>query len=205
MARASGPGPAGVRSPTGLRVETGAVPQDGRDVVLVARYRIVPDRSTAAIAARSTLHPINSKTDGLEGYVELEMGPDGGVDLAATTAGKVSLPVNRLSSGNGMEDREMQRRIDARRFPTIDGVLGHLERTGTDGTYLVSGDITLRGVSRRHQDQMTIHALDDRTVALAGQSRFDVREFGIEPPRLLMLKVDPEVDVQVDIVAVREE
>ena len=52
---------------------------------------------------------------------------------------------------------------------------------------------------------MTIHAVDDQTVALAGQSRFDIREFGIEPPRILMLKVEPEVDVQVDIVAVKEE
>jgi polyisoprenoid-binding protein YceI len=170
----------------------------------VAHYRIVPERSIASIEARSNVHPIRSRTDGLEGYVHLEMGTDGVIDLSAATAARVSLPVARLSSGNRMEDREMQRRIDARRYPTIDGVLDRLEPTGTDSTYLVSGDVTLRGVSRRHEDQMTIHLVDDRTIALAGKSRFDIREFGIEPPRILLLKVEPEVDVHVDIVAVKE-
>jgi polyisoprenoid-binding protein YceI len=175
-----------------------------RHLTAVAHYRIVPERSTASIEARSNVHPIRSRTNGLEGFVDLEMGRDGTVDLSAATAARLSLPVNRLSSGNGMEDREMQRRIDARRYPTIDGVLDRLEPAGTDSTYLVSGDVTLRGVSCRHQDRMTIRLVDAHTIALAGKSRFDIREFGIEPPRILLLRVEPEVDVQVDIVAVEE-
>ncbi len=171
---------------------------------LVARYRIVPERSVASIEARSNVHPIRSQTDGLEGYVELQMGSDGRVDLSGPTAGKVSLPVRRLSSGNGMEDREMQRRIDARRYPTIEGVLGHLDGAGNDGNYEVSGEITFRGVARPHRDQMNIRAVDDATIALSGTSRFDIREFGMEPPRILLLKVEPEVDVAVDITAVKE-
>ncbi len=98
----------------------------------------------------------------------------------------------------------MHKRIDARRYPTIDGVLDKMERLGDDGSYGVSGEITFRGVSRHHRDEMTIHALDDETVQLAGRSRFDIRDFGMEPPRMLMLKVEPEVDVRVEIVAVKE-
>lgn len=157
-----------------------------------------------SINARSSVHPIHSSTEGLEGYVDLELGPDGGVDLAAPPAAQLSLPVSRLSSGNRMEDRELQKRIDARRYPTINGVLEQMERTGLDGNYQVSGEITFRGVSRPHQDQMTIHRVDSQTIQLAGKSRFDIREFGMEPPRILILKVDPEVEVQVDIVAVKE-
>ena len=41
---------------------------------------------------------------------------------------------------------------------------------------------------------MSIRSVDDQTIQLAGQSRFDIREFGMEPPRMLMLKVEPEVD-----------
>ena len=51
---------------------------------------------------------------------------------------------------------------------------------------------------------MTIRPVDDRTIQLAGASRFDIREFGMEPPRVLLLKVEPEVDVRVEIVAVKE-
>ena len=51
---------------------------------------------------------------------------------------------------------------------------------------------------------MAIDKVDDRTIRLSGSSRFDVRDYGMEPPRILMLKVEPEVDVRVDIQAERE-
>jgi hypothetical protein len=164
----------------------------------------VPERSTVSIEARSSLHPIHSNTDGLEGYVDLEVGPDGAVDLATKPAGLLSLAVSRLSSGNRMEDREMYKRIDARRYPIINGVLDQMERSGATGSYQVSGEITFRGVARHHQDSMTIRRVDPETIELAGKSHFDIRDFGMEPPRILMLKVDPEVEVEVDIVAVKE-
>jgi hypothetical protein len=169
----------------------------------VPRYHIVPDRSRVWIEARSSLHPIRSSTDGLEGYVELELGEGGGVDFSEEPIGKLSLPVSRLSSGNRMEDLEMYRRIDGQRYPTIDGVLKQVQRAGTDGTYHVSGEVTFRGVARAHQDEMAIHPIDDETVRLEGKSRFDVRDFGMQPPRILMLKVEPEVEVRVEIVAVK--
>jgi hypothetical protein len=156
------------------------------------------------INARSNVHPIHSSTDGLEGYVDLELDPDGAVDLAAPPAAQLSLPVRRLSSCNPLEDREMQKRIDARTYPTIHGALEEMEHAGNDSGYRVSGEITFRGVSRRHSDQMTIRRVDDRTITLAGRSRFDIRDFGMQPPRILMLKVDPEVEVGVDIVAIKE-
>jgi polyisoprenoid-binding protein YceI len=170
----------------------------------VARYRIDPDRSHVWIDARSNVHPIHSATDGLEGYVEITLGADGAVDRSVAPVGKLSLAVSRLSSGNRIEDRELQKRIDSRRFPTIEGVLSELEPTSGDGNYRVSGDVTFRGVARRHEDQMSIRAVDDSTIVLAGKSRFDIREFGMEPPRVLMLKVEPEVDVRVEILAVVE-
>ena len=48
---------------------------------------------------------------------------------------------------------------------------------------------------------MVIRRLDDRTISLEGSSRFDIREFGMQPPRVLMLKVEPEVDIRVEIIA----
>ena len=42
-------------------------------------------------------------------------------------------------------------------------------------------------------------------IRLQGASVFDIREFGMEPPRILMLKVAPNVTVTVDIVARKED
>ena len=170
----------------------------------MARYRIVPELSRVWIDARSSLHPIHSSTDGLEGFIELEADGGGQVEVTNPPAGKLSLPVSRLSSGNRLEDRELHKRIDARRFPTIDGVLTNMERIGDDGRYRVSGDLAFRGVSRQCQDEMNVELVDDRTVRLEGKSTFDVRDFGLEPPRILMLRVEPDVVVRVEIVAQKE-
>jgi polyisoprenoid-binding protein YceI len=168
-------------------------------------YRIVPDRSRVYIDAQSSLHPIHATTTGLEGFIELAFGEDGEVDLTAKAAGRVSLAVGRLSSGNRLEDREMQRRIDARRYPTIEGALAGIAQGPAPDIYKVTGEVTFRGVSRAHEDLMTIRALDANTVRLEGRSRFDIRDYGMEPPRVLMLQVQPEVDVRVEILATKEE
>ena len=48
---------------------------------------------------------------------------------------------------------------------------------------------------------MTITRVDDHTLHLDGRSTFDIRDFGMEPPRILTLRVHPEVVVTVSIVA----
>jgi polyisoprenoid-binding protein YceI len=177
---------------------------DGEDAAAMARYRIDPERSQVWIDARSNVHPIHTSTDGLEGFIDIELGPDGDVAPGTKPAGKLSLPVSRLKSNNRMEEREMHKRIEARKFPTIDGVLDTMEPTGADGSYKVSGDVTFRGVVRHHEDEMTVRPGDDGSIELAGASSFDIREFGMEAPRVLMLKVEPEVTVRVEIRAVEE-
>jgi polyisoprenoid-binding protein YceI len=166
-------------------------------------YRIDPARSRVWIEARSTLHPIHSTTDGLEGYIDIEPLAGGGIDPRVEPSGKLSFAVSRLSSGNRLEDRELHKRIDARRFPTIDGVLTGMEPLDGD-RYRVRGDLAFRGVVRPCEDEMTLTVIDDETIQLEGRSTFDVRDFGMDPPRILMLRVEPDVEVRVEIVATRE-
>jgi polyisoprenoid-binding protein YceI len=169
----------------------------------VTRYRIDPVRSRVVIDGRSTLHPIHTETDGLEGWLDLDV-RDGAVDVSDGSArGHVELPVDRLRSGNPIEDKELQRRIDARRFPTITGDVEMMSHNGALDTFVVAGALTFRGVTRRYEDRILATASGDSTLAITGQSVFDIRDFGMEPPRILMLKVDPMVTVRIDVVAER--
>jgi polyisoprenoid-binding protein YceI len=172
--------------------------------VSVARYDIVPERSEVWIDATSSLHPIHSRTAGLEGFLDVEVHDGGRLDLTVAPKGQLSLPVQRLSSGNPLEDRELRRRIDARRFPTIDGRLTEMSQAASDGRYLVRGDVTFRGVTNPYEDEMSVDQLDDNTLRLEGESTFDIRDFGMEPPRILMLRVHPQVSVKVAIEARKE-
>ena len=169
----------------------------------MAHYVIVPEQSRVTIDARSNLHPIHSETDGLTGSIEFD--PQAPDQSSQEVAGKLSLPVVRLQSGNRLEDRELQKRINAKRFPTIDGVLSGMKRVDGEGRYRVSGTISFRDGRKEVEDDMEILAVDDKTVRLTGQATFDIRDFGMEPPRILMLRVEPDVVVRVDIIAKKEE
>jgi polyisoprenoid-binding protein YceI len=168
------------------------------------RYEIDPSRSSVTIDASSSVHPIHSQTKGLEGWLELELLDDGRVNLAAPPAARLSLPVEQLKSGNPLEDRELRRRIDARRYRTIDGELTGMTQGGRAGVYRVRGDITFRGVTRSYEDEMTFTRRDAGTIAVTGHSTFDIRQFGMEPPKVLMLRVHPEVRVAIEVVATKD-
>lgn len=171
----------------------------------MARYRIDPGRSRVVIDVASSLHPIHSETDGLEGWFEADVQGGGRVNPKVAAGAHLELPVEQLRSGKPMEDRELKRRIDARRFPTISGELRSMEATATDGQYLVRGDVTFKGVTRPSEGEVTVTLDGGEAIRLQGSSIFDIRDFGMEPPRILMLKVAPEVTVTVDIVAEKEE
>ena len=170
----------------------------------MTRFRFVPARSTVHIEGSSSLHPIQTTANGVEGYVDLEFGPGGEVTSGASPVGTLTFPLDKLSSGNAMEDRELYRRAEIRKFPTIKGVLDQVGPPAEDGTFAVGGDVTFKGVTRHYEHLLGITAVDDTTVALSGASRFDIRDFGMQPPKVMMLKVDPEVDVSIDILAEKE-
>ena len=169
----------------------------------MTRYRILPTRSRVWIDARSNVHPIRTEATGLEGWLDLDVG-DGIINVNQPLRGRLEFPVENLKSGNPLEDRELRRRIDARRYPTIVGDLKSMKQTDEPSRYIVGGDLTFRNTSRSYEDEMTIELPNDRTVSMSGESVFDIRDFGMDPPRILMLKVQPEVTVRVEIVAEKE-
>lgn len=167
------------------------------------RFRIVPDRSRVWLQASSSVHPIHGEAQGLSGTIDAAFDGDG-LDLSTAPAISIELPVEALKSGNRMEDAEMMRWVDARRYPTIRGVMREMEAKGSDGRYLVRGEVTFHGVTRAMEGEVTVSRPDDRTMVVEGEQSFDVRDFKVEPPKLLMFKMHPEVKVRIRVEAVSE-
>jgi polyisoprenoid-binding protein YceI len=171
--------------------------------VSVAEFRIDPQRSEAWIDATTSLHPVHGRATGLEGSIQAEVA-GGALDLSVAPRMRLELPVERLSSGNPLYDGETQRRIEARRFPRIVGESREVSESSKQGAYRVTGDLTFHGVTRTVEGEVTVQAPDDRTLVLEGEQVFDVREFGVEPPKLMMLRVHPEATVRIRVVAERQ-
>jgi len=167
------------------------------------RFRIIPERSRVWIEASSSVHPIHGQSEGLSGSIDASFNGDG-IDLSSTPEISVELPVERLKSGNRLEDAEMMRRIDARRYPTIRGVVRDMKSLGIDGRYTVTGDLTFHGVTQTVEGEVTVSRPDDQTLVIEGEQEFNIRDFKVEPPKILMLKVHPEVKVRIRVEAVGE-
>ena len=151
----------------------------------MARFSIVPERSQVWIDARSNVHPIHSATTGLEG-LRRPRPRAGRHPRPVHAAHRQALAVRRQAEGGqphgGPRDAEADRRpaLPAHRGRARPGDAQRIRRP-----YRVSGNVTFRGVKRHHEDLLSIDALDDQTIRLTGSSRFDIREFGMQAPKVL--------------------
>jgi polyisoprenoid-binding protein YceI len=163
------------------------------------RYIFDSTHSCVWVNARSNLHPINTETRGLEGYVELTLDAAGHPDLSVPVAGTLTLLANRLSSGNHLYDLELKRRIDARTYPTIEGRIVSVTPGDGPGRCLVTGDLTFHGRTRTFAHDMVISSPEPGSIQLQGEYVFDLREFNMKPPSMLMVKVYPQIAVRVNL------
>lgn len=163
------------------------------------RFRIAPDRSRVFIVARSSLHPIDGQADGPTGFVDAEI-VDGCPHLASGAPMRIELPIDRLKSGNVLYDRELQRRVDARRYPTISGEAQEVSEFAP-GRYRVRGGLTFHGVTQIVDGEVTVRLDGDRSLVLEGEQTFDVRAFKVTPPRILAMRVHPDVKVRIHLEA----
>lgn len=168
----------------------------------MTQYDIVTKDSGVWIEASSSLHPIHVEASEFEGYVDLAFTDQGTVDVDKPVSGKVEVAVRDLETGNTLMDKETARRLEVKRYPNLTGELQSLSASDEPHRYHAEGDITVRGVTRRVSGDLLIQdGGEPGTLVIEGQQEFDVRDFDLEPPKMMMLKVHPEVQVSIRIVA----
>ena len=96
----------------------------------------------------------------------------------------------------------MWKMVDSKRFPRISADLRDVRPGPAPGRYLATGDVTLSGRSRRYEGEFALaHSGDGLTIE--GELNVDIREFGLKPPNLLIVKVEPIVRVRLHLVAAK--
>jgi polyisoprenoid-binding protein YceI len=143
------------------------------------------------------VHAIDGRATEVRGAIDVEI-VEGRV--ARLGGGRIEVPVATLKSGNPLEDAELQRRIDARRYPAIAGEVRSADAVDEEGRFRVEGELTFHGVTQKVAGEVQA-SVDGERIVVEGEHVFDVREFGIKPPRILMLRVEPDVRVNIKLVA----
>lgn len=163
--------------------------------------------SKVAIHANSSVHPIHGDIP-VRGEATVGVS-DGMLDVGSTASGFIEADVDSLKSGNKLEDFELRRRLEAKKYPTmrydVRGVNGGGDQYNQDNQYnqynqyKVTGTLTFHGVSREFVEQCTAR-LDGGALHVEGDHTFDIREFDVKPPRIGPLHVHPEVTISLHLV-----
>jgi polyisoprenoid-binding protein YceI len=163
------------------------------------RYEITSE-SSLTFFAMSTNQSAYGKTVDLNGYIEVAWDADGVLLPEPVPRMHVEFKVESLRTGNDLQDREMWKLIDSKRFPKIFGDLREYQPGSVRGRYTAVGRITLAGLERTYESEFTLDR-DGNRLSLNGDAKIDVRDFGLKPMKLLVLGVAPLVRVRLHLVA----
>ena len=168
----------------------------------MARYLVDPDRSRLWAEARSNVHPIRIEVTGVAGTIEVRA-VDGTLELSQAPRARLEIPSDKVKSGIDLYDDEIARRMEVRKYARIRGEVVEVRPDGSR-RYRVRGKLSLHGVTREIEGSVEIDMPDERTLEIRGEHEIDMRDFDLDPPKIMMLEVKPEIQLRGHIFAVKE-
>ncbi|HEX4163710.1 MAG TPA: helix-turn-helix transcriptional regulator [Acidimicrobiales bacterium] len=206
---------AGHRRLMAVEVEEGALPwrrgegaeHGGPEERAMARethprqtLRLDPDRSAVLIDVRSTAGPISFGTTGVSGSLEAAL-VNGVLSTEVAAAGSITFDVTALHSGNRLYDAELLRRIDARRYPAVTVKLQQCAAGVPGSRFSLTGEVNFHGVTRAAEGTVHVEALSATRILVTGEQVFDIRDFSLSSPTVLMLRIYPDIRVRLHVEA----
>jgi len=162
-------------------------------------YTVAPE-SYLEIRAHSTLpNPIRGRAIGVTGTIVANV-ENGRFQLDPMPSMQVVIPIAKLTSGNEFQDREVRKLISGPSSPNILAELRRAEPGAGPNLYLMQGAITIKGSKQDYDAEVTV-GVDGNRITFDGSQRMDIRKFGIQPPRILMVQIYPDFDVTMHLVA----
>jgi hypothetical protein len=163
-------------------------------------FRVLPTRSSVAIKARSNVGPITFVTGSVSGDFGLLVS-GGDLLLSHNMTSRLEVPLGTLASGNVLYDAEIMRRVDARRFPIATVELAASSRIKNTNSYALTGSVNLHGVTQGIEGVVTAELSTPETIVVNGKQAIDIREFELGVPSTFMLKIYPDVEIEMHLEA----
>lgn len=170
------------------------------------RVILDPAASGITVIGRATGHRFELRFEGLAG--ELAGDP---ADLEGSAAAALTLPMASFRSGDVLRDFHTRRYLAPKHHPNarlvLDGVRVDRAASG-EGPYEAGQRVELTVLATLHYRGAAVPVEAAAAGQIDGEGAFaaeasvtvDIRAFGLKPPRFLILKVDPEVEVTATLV-----
>ncbi len=163
-------------------------------------FDVQPGRSAVLVKARSNVGPISFATSQVRGVISAEV-EGKAIDLDAPVTAELTVSLRELTSGNSLYDTELKRRIDARRHPEAVLRLEQVAQAAATNQFELTGTIEFHAVLRPMRGLISVERLERDMMVIRGQQALDIREFDLDVPTTLALKIYPEVSVEMHVEA----
>lgn len=150
-----------------------------------------PEGSAVLVEARSTAGRISFGTQAIEGYVCASR-YEGVLLVHPEPFARLEVDLRTLRSGNAIYDAELAQRLNTRRFPWARVELETAHRVGD--RFQVAGPVTIHGETRIITGSVSVSP-DEDGLRIQGEHVFDIRDFEIAMPSVLMLRIYPDVRI----------
>jgi len=168
------------------------------------RLRLDEARSKVLIHGRATGHRFHTTFSGLKGSLEFSE------SYGEFLSGTFSLPMEKADAGDFLRTTQIKRFLDPRSYPET---TFHIEKLSTHSSRSfeellereeeveaeVHGSLSYRGQTVALTTQARGSLSETRGLRARCTFKFDIRKLGIEPPGFLFLKVNPEVEIEVEL------
>jgi polyisoprenoid-binding protein YceI len=161
------------------------------------RYRIDTNASKVVVKARSSIHDTKAKYDKLSGTIDADR-----ANLNGATA-SIKLDMTSFDAGDFLKNRKLRKDLDVKKHPEAAFELTGLENVeDKDGSVAATamGILYWRGHEAEVRATGTA-SITDSSITADATFELNVRDLGVTPPKILMIKVEDIVTVDVSLVA----
>lgn len=157
-------------------------------------WEIDPEDSRIEFSiGKSPLHRVRGRFHGVHGWVV------SAADALGNAHAEIEIDAGSIDTHFSVRDWHLRtgQFLNAKRFPTISFVSTHADELGRN-TLLVTGDLTIRGITRHVAIDATIVRRDDKSAHITAETSVNVRDFSIGP-KAMGLVVGNAVTVQITL------
>lgn len=163
-------------------------------------YTVDDKASRVVVKARSSVHDTNAVWNRVEGTITAD--PERLVAEGATATFNVDMTA--YDAGDFLKNRKLKKDLDVDRYPRAVFALERLEGVTRDdnGAFRAKAIGTMSW--HDHKVAITIDGtgtVTDDQIRASGSFDLDITTLGVQPPKILMFKVDKDVTVDVTFVA----
>lgn len=162
-------------------------------------FAVDPASCAVLVEARSNVGAVNFGSTVIHGVIEAVRQGDR-LDTDHRPGARLTVPLASLTSGNALYDAELQQRLAVHRHPVVTLELVDAEHLG-GSDYGVAGTVTIHGVTSTLRGTVNLSFPEPDAVLIVGEQVIDIRDFDIDLPSVLMLRIYPDVKVKLHLLA----